>query len=34
VNSTPTFIIHGRKFTGGLTLEGLREVLNPLVKGS
>lgn len=34
VNSTPTFIIQGRKYTGSLTLDGLREILDPLVKGS
>lgn len=34
VNSTPTFIIQGRKYTGALTLEGLREILDPLVKRS
>jgi len=34
VNSTPTFIIQGRKYTGGLTLEGLRQILDPLVEGS
>jgi len=34
VNSTPTFIIQGRKYTGSLTLEGLREILDSLVKGS
>ena len=34
VNSTPTFIIQGRKYTGSLTLDGLREILDSLAKGS
>jgi protein-disulfide isomerase len=33
VNSTPTFFINGKKFSGGMTIEDIEKQITPYLKG-